>query len=82
MRLPLDRRRMRERNALDEAQAWARARRLSPAERLRSELDLCDLVGRLGGSIFSGAVARLDLEEKARLWAAPLRILAEKARER
>lgn len=72
---------MRERNALDQAQGWARSRRRSSAERLRAELELCELVGRLRAGGVSAPASRLKLEEKARLWAAPLKILAEKTRQ-
>lgn len=78
MILPFDRERLRERNALDDAQARAEARRQSPAERVESTLELSQLVGILSHATGSDALVDEEAEfgEKARLYAAPLRILA------
>jgi hypothetical protein len=76
--LPFDRERLRERNALDDAQDRAEARRRSPAERVESTLELSQLVRDLSHA--TGSDERVDREaelgEKARLYTAPLRILA------
>jgi hypothetical protein len=78
--LPFDRKRLRERNALDEAEDRADAARRSPPERVEFSLELSELVRDL--SLATGASEpadeRADLAEKARLYATPLRILAER----
>jgi hypothetical protein len=76
--LPFDRARLRERNALDDAEDQAAAAQRSPGERVEISLDLSQLVRDLAHATGADrAVARnADLAEKARLYAAPLRILA------
>jgi hypothetical protein len=76
--LPFDRGRLRERNALDDAQDRAEARRRSPAERVASTLELSQLVRDLSQATGSDELVdeAVALGEKARLYAAPLRILA------
>jgi hypothetical protein len=76
--LPFDRERLRERNALDDAQDRADARRRSPAARVESTLELSQLVRELSHATGSDELVDEDTElvEKARLYAAPLRILA------
>jgi hypothetical protein len=81
MRLPFDRKRMRERNQLDRADAWTEARRRSPAERLQAELELCELMRDLGAGPIRSSIHR-DLAQKSRLWIAPLRASAKKKRRR
>jgi hypothetical protein len=76
--LPFDRTRLRERNALDDAEDRAAAAHRSPAERVAMSLELSQLVRELSRATGSAQVAdeATDLAEKARLYAAPLRILA------
>lgn len=78
MILPFDRARLRERNALDDAQDRAEARRRSPAERVESTLELSQLVRDLSHATGSDELVDEEeaLREKARLYAAPLRMLA------
>lgn len=78
MILPFDRERLRERNALDEAEDRADAARRSPAERVELSLSLSQLVRDLSRAAGTASAAdeHDDLAEKARLYAAPLRILA------
>lgn len=78
MILPFNRARLRERNALDDAQDQAAAAERSPGERVEASLDLSQLVRDLAHATGAdqAAAARSDLAEKARLYAAPLRILA------
>ena len=78
MILPFDRERLRERNALDDAQDRAEARRRSPAERVESALELSQLVRDLSRATGSDELVdrETELGDKARLYAAPLRILA------
>lgn len=81
MILPFDRNRLRERNAIDELQHQDEAARQSPAEGVERTLEVSDLVRMLAHA--TGAdesiEERADLEEKARLYAMPLRILAGRA---
>ena len=78
MILPFDRKRLQERNALDDAEDRADAARRSPPERVELSLELSQLVREL--ALATGANLpideRADLAEKARLYATPLRILA------
>lgn len=78
MILPFDRARLRERNALDEAEDRADAARRSPAERVAISLELSQLVRDLSRAAGTEQAADRydDLAEKARLFATPLRILA------
>jgi hypothetical protein len=78
MILPFDRARLRERNALDEAEDREDAARRSPAERVAVSLELSQLVRDLSRAAGTERAADRcdDLAEKARLYAAPLRILA------
>lgn len=77
MILPFNRARLRERNALDEAEDREDAARRSPAERVAISLELsqlvCDLSHAAGTDRSDDDHA--DLAEKASLYAAPLRIL-------
>jgi hypothetical protein len=76
--LPFDRKRLQERNALDEAEDQADAARRTPPERVELSLELSQLVRDL--ALAAGANQptneHADLVEKARLYATPLRILA------
>ena len=74
MKLPFDRERMRERNLLDDIDEIEQAARQTPAERFAAGLALSDLaIAMLRGNPDAPVLDRLDdLEEKARLWAAPL----------
>jgi hypothetical protein len=77
MILPFDRARLRERNALDDAEDREDAARRSPAERVEISLELSQIVRELAhaaGTDQSGD-DHADLAEKASLYAAPLRIL-------
>ena len=69
---------MGERNLLDDIDEIEQARNMTPEERLAATLDLSDFCLSLGrGNPDADPESRLDsLEEKARLLAAPLRILA------
>jgi hypothetical protein len=78
MILPFDRNRLRKRNAVDEADDRADAAMRSPTERVEITLQLSEAV-----RLFSRATGAprqtsmdADLEEKARLYALPLRLLA------
>jgi hypothetical protein len=74
MKLPFDRERMRERNLLDDIDEIEQAAAQTPEQRFIDALDLSDLALDLYfGNPNAPAIERLkDLEEKARLWAAPL----------
>jgi hypothetical protein len=76
--LPFNRARLRERNVLDDAQDQAAAAERSPGERVEASLGLSQLVRDLAHATGAdqAATADSDLAEKARLYAAPLRILA------
>jgi hypothetical protein len=78
---PFDRSRLRERNAIDDLEHRTEATSRSPAERVERALELSDLVRLLAHA--TGADQhiddRSDLEEKARLYAEPLRLLAGRA---
>jgi hypothetical protein len=83
--LPLfDRAHLRERNALDDGEDQAAAAQRSPGERVEISLDLSQLVrDRAHATGADQAVAtHADLAEKARLYAAPLRIRALSAANR
>ncbi len=82
MLLPFNRQSMRERNLLDQIESWKRAKHGSAAQRLRSELELCDLIRDLRHSPKTRAASRRDLAEKARLWIAPLKAIAKAERKR
>lgn len=71
MMAPFDRKRLRERNALDEADERERVGDLTPAECLGEALALSDLVRRL--QVANGTLTPSSLPEKARLWVLPLR---------
>jgi hypothetical protein len=75
--LPFSRNRLRERNAIDAAEELAEARRRSPSERLEQTLELSNLVRELARATGADRLAdeHADLEEKARLYAEPLRVL-------
>ncbi len=75
MILPFDRARLRERNAAEDR---ADAARRSPAERVALSLSLSQLVRDLSRAAGTAetADAHDDLAEKARLYAAPLRLRA------
>ncbi|TMQ04526.1 MAG: hypothetical protein E6J90_44185 [Deltaproteobacteria bacterium] len=77
MKLPFDRERMRERNLLDDIDEIEQAIAQSPEERLAATLALSDLaLAFFRGNPDAPVPDRLeDLEEKARLWAAPLRAI-------
>jgi hypothetical protein len=75
--LPFDRRRLRERNSVDEAEARADSALRNPMERVEITLQLSEAV-----RLFSHATGasrpseHADLDVKARLYALPLRLLA------
>ena len=80
MLLPFKRDRLRERNAIDEAEDRADSALRSPAERVEITLQLSEAV-----RLFSHATGApqhthedADLEGKARLYALPLRLLASR----
>lgn len=77
MLLPFDRARLRERNALDDAEDRADAARRTHAERVELGLSLSQLVHDIscGSGIAPVADALDTLAEKARLYVAPLRLL-------
>jgi hypothetical protein len=77
MKLPFDRERMRERNLLDDIGEIELAAAQSPAERVAATLALSDLaLAFFRGNPDAPVLDRLeDLEEKARLWAAPLKVI-------
>ena len=74
MKLPLDRERMRERNLLDDIDEIEQAACETPSERFAAGLTLSGLaLAMFRGNPDAPDLDRLeDLEEKARLWAAPL----------
>jgi hypothetical protein len=74
MKLPFDRERMRERNLLDDIDEIEQAAGQTPSERFAAGLVLSDLaIAMFRGNPDAPVLDRLeDLEEKARLWAAPL----------
>lgn len=78
MILPFNRARLRERNALDDAEEQAAAAQRTPGERVEMSLDLSQLVRELAHATGADQATstRSDLAEKARLYAEPLRILA------
>jgi hypothetical protein len=82
MLLPFNRQSMRERNLLDQIENWKHARHGTVAQRLRSELELCDLVRALRQTPKTKAASRRDLAEKSRLWVAPLKAIAKAKRKR
>lgn len=67
---------MRERNLLDDIDEIEQAARQTPSERFAAGLALSDLaIAMLRGNPDAPVLDRLeDLEDKARLWAAPLRL--------
>jgi hypothetical protein len=77
MRLPFDRARLRARNELDRQDAWRRARQRSPAERLRAEVELSDLVTELRAVPTNQRARRFVLAAKSRLWVAPLKTIGQ-----
>lgn len=75
MKLPFDRARLRERNLLDDIEEIEQAARLSPEERIRLCLTM-SAEARALALAFAGQVTMDeydDVEEKARLWVAPLK---------
>jgi hypothetical protein len=80
---PVRRDRLRERGELELVQALEEAARLTPAARMKMSLELSETARALakaaGGSWSEGAD---DLEEKARLYAAPLRAVTRHAHRR
>lgn len=80
MLLPFDRARLRKRNALDDAEERSDAAQRSPAERVAISLELSELVRDLSRAAGTDRAAEEhdSLAEKARLYAAPLRILASR----
>jgi len=77
MRLPFDRARLTARNELDRQDAWRRARQRSPAERLRAEVELSDLVTELRAVPTTQRARRFVLAAKSRLWVAPLKTIGQ-----
>jgi len=77
MKLPFDREAMRERNLLDDIDEIEQARRMTPEQRFAAELDLSEFCLSLArGNPDAPEEDRLaSLEEKARLLAAPLRLI-------
>ncbi|TMQ12866.1 MAG: hypothetical protein E6J90_11570 [Deltaproteobacteria bacterium] len=77
MKLPFDRERMRERNLLDDIDEIEQAIAQSPEERFAAGLVLSNLaLAFFRGNPDAPVLDRLEeLEEKARLWAAPLRAI-------
>ncbi len=75
MRLPPTGERLVERNRLDRQQAIEEAAKLPPAERLRQTLELSELVRRLARATGASGESGSSLEEKARLFARPLRLV-------
>ena len=77
MKLPFNRERMRERNLLDDITEIQVTAAQSPAERFAATLTLSDLaLAFLRGNPDAPVLDRHeDLEEKARLWAAPLKAI-------
>lgn len=77
MTLPFDRERMRERNLLDDISEIELTASQSPAERLAATLTLSDLaLAFFRGNPDAPVLDRVsDLEEKSRLWAAPLKVI-------
>jgi hypothetical protein len=74
--IPFHRDKLRERNALDEAEEIAEAALKTPSERLARTLELSDLVSALSRATGARALAPpSDLAEKSRLYARPLRAL-------
>jgi hypothetical protein len=75
MKLPFNRERMRERNLLDDIGEIELTAAQSPAERFAATLTLSDLaLAFFRGNPDAPVLDRHeDLEEKARLWAAPRR---------
>ena len=76
--LPFDRDRLGQRNAFDDAEAREDAARRTPSDRVLLSLELSQLVrdlARAAGTL-EPADADADLAEKARIWVAPLRLLA------
>lgn len=69
MKLPFDRRRMHERNRLDDIDEIEQAARSTPAERFIRALDLCELcIGLARGNSTGVGPPSTTLEEKANLW--------------
>ncbi|HEY4395329.1 MAG TPA: hypothetical protein VGP64_14765 [Polyangia bacterium] len=77
MLLPLDRGSLRARNELDRRAALRRVRQRSPAERLRAQLELSELIRELRAVEPTPRGRRLALLEKSRLWIAPLRAIGK-----
>jgi len=77
MKLPFDRERMRERNLLDDIGEIELTAAQSPAERFAATLALSNLaLAFFRGNPDAPMLDWLeDLEEKARLWAAPLKAI-------
>jgi len=77
MKLPFNKERMRERNLLDDISEIELTAAQSPAELFAATLTLSDLaLAFFRGNPDAPALDRLeDLEEKAQLWAAPLKAI-------
>ena len=77
MLLPVRREALRERQALDEADELAQHARETISDRLAMAIELSELTRALAVAVGAPWVAEAvdDLEDKARLWAAPLRAL-------
>ena len=78
MILPFDRRKLAERNRLDEAQEIEAAEGTSLEEGMAQAIELSDLVRALALGLGNRDILERsdDLEEKSRLYARPLRLLA------
>jgi hypothetical protein len=74
---PVRREALRERENLDEADEYRTAEGESVSERLAMAIELSDLTRSLAESVAAPWVVEpaKDLEERARLYAAPLRLL-------
>jgi hypothetical protein len=80
MKLPFNREAMRERNLLDDIDEIEDAIRRTPGERFQRTLSFSEsLLAIALQNVGQDALDRSDrLDEKARLWAAPLRAIARR----
>ena len=78
---PFDRKRLQERNRLDDLDQVAEAAGQDPARGVERTIELSDFVRMLAHATGADQYvdAHSDLEEKARLYAEPLRLLAGRA---
>jgi hypothetical protein len=74
--LPFDRARLRERNRLDEAEERREVAAMTPSRRVVEGLALSEIARDIGRAANAAWLEADDLEESARLYAAPLRLLA------